>query len=125
MIPHSGSASSSPWGPILSLVWPDPAGKRFGTAADMIRANKWRDSFGFSEDDIVAKIADVTATKSDGPPGSWAYFEQALISEKTARGLAAIIPYPTTQSQILMEAQMADQLPAKDQGERRRIRSRP
>ena len=80
--------------PVSGLAGPN--GKRFGTAADMIRASKWRDSFGFSEDDIVAKIADVTATKSDGPPGSWAYFEQALISEKTARGLAAMIPSPTT-----------------------------
>ncbi|SDY48746.1 Protein of unknown function [Jannaschia faecimaris] len=83
--------------PVSGMI--GPTGKRFGTGHEMARAQKWRDNFGFTEDEIVQEIAIITEARDangTGPPGSWAYYESALTRLKTERAIAAMDTSPDT-----------------------------
>lgn len=71
-----------------------PTGRIIGTQADMQEARLWL-GLGLTEDEIVARVAEVMAAKRDGPPGSFRYFRapmERLAALKAAPPLETATP---------------------------------
>lgn len=53
-------------------------GTRIGTQADMIVAGKWVSDLKLTEAEVLAEIASVVRSKTDGPPSSFKYFTGSM-----------------------------------------------
>lgn len=66
---------------------PNGSTKLVGGMVDTQTAASWQTDLGLTEDQIIAVVAEVTAAKTDGPPSSFRYFNQAM--QRAAGALAA------------------------------------
>lgn len=53
-------------------------GRIVGSPTDMLEAQRWRTDLGLEIGDQIAVVAEVMATKRDGPPSSFRYFREAM-----------------------------------------------
>ncbi len=71
-----------------------PSARVIGTAADMQIATRWREELGLTEDEIIEVITETMATKADGMPSSFKYFN--LPMQRLAKAKSEPLPEPSS-----------------------------
>ncbi|WP_161489476.1 DUF1376 domain-containing protein [Sulfitobacter sp. EhC04] len=87
---------------ILAAIGVDPVsgltghgGKMLGGRADMAHVDRWR-ALGVADDEQRLVVAEVMARKRNGPPSSFAYFDQAMEELAGLRNTAPLAPKAST-----------------------------